>query len=364
MLSKEMSTIQHVKGRGAPSNKPPTRFNLNAKIPDGDWLDDKTDVDGRPSPPQTTVTEEHPASILTFNKSPDLPFDRSVNAYRGCEHGCIYCYARPTHAYHDLSPGIDFETRLFAKPDAARLLRATLSKPDYKAAPIAIGTNTDPYQPIEGRYRITRSILELMHETQHPIVVTTKSDRVTSDIDLLAALARNQLVGVALSVTSVDPVLSRKLEPRAPTPQKRLDAVRMLVDAGVYVHVNIAPIIPSITDHEIENIVAAAAAAGASSVSSIPIRLPHEVAPLFREWLEIHFPDRAQKVMNIIQNLRGGKDNDPNFGSRMRGQGVWADLIRNRIRIARNKSELSGSKWCVRSDLFIRPSRDGQMSLF
>jgi DNA repair photolyase len=359
-----MTPATPTKGRGAPSNATPVRFNLQSRMDDGDWLDQREKIDGPVGKLTTTVTEEHPASILTFNTSPDLPFDRSVNAYRGCEHGCIYCYARPTHAYHDLSPGLDFETRLFAKPDAAMLLRQTLANKAYKAAPIAIGTNTDPYQPIEGRYRITRSILELMVETRHPIVITTKSNRVLDDIDLLQLQAKDNLTGVAISVTSLDPILSRKLEPRAPAPRMRLQAVRELSAEGIYVHVNISPIIPAITDTEIEALVSAAAAHGASSVSWIPIRLPHEVAPLFREWLAVHFPDRAQKVMNIIQDLRGGRDNDPGFGTRMRGQGVWAELIRTRMSIAMKKNGLSNSKWSVRSDLFTPPSLDGQMSLF
>ncbi len=351
-------------GRGAPANATPLRFNLKERLPDGDWLDERDALDGSVPPLKTTVTEEFPKSILSFNSSPDLPFDRSVNAYRGCEHGCVYCYARPSHAYHDLSPGLDFESKLFAKPGAAGLLRKTLAKPGYKPATIAIGTNTDPYQPIERTYRITRGILQLCLETRHPIVITTKSARVLEDIDLLVELSKLGLTGVALSVTSLDPQLAGILEPRASAPAKRLDAVRKLSKAGVYVHVNIAPIIPAITDHEIEAIVEAAAEHGASSVSWIPVRLPHELAPLFREWLGVHYPDRADKVMNIIRDMRGGKDNDSEYFSRMRGQGAWADLIRMRMQIAKRKHGLTGSKWGVRSDLFVPPNLDGQMSLF
>jgi DNA repair photolyase len=353
-----------IAGRGAPANIVPVRFNMMAREVDGDWLDARSLLDGPVPRLQTTVTEEYPKSILSFNTSPDLPFDRSINAYRGCEHGCVYCYARPSHAYHDLSPGLDFESKLFAKPNAAELLRKTLAKPGYKAAPIAIGTNTDPYQPIERTYRITRSILHLCLETRHPIVITTKSARVLEDMDLLVELSKLGLTGVALSVTSLDPKLAGILEPRASAPAKRLDAVRKLSAAGVYVHVNIAPIIPAITDHEIEAIVEAAAAQGASSVSWIPVRLPHELAALFREWLAVHFPDRAEKVMNIIRDMRGGKDNDAEFFSRMRGQGAWADLIKTRMQIAKRKHGLAGSKWAVRSDLFCPPNLDGQMSLF
>ncbi len=353
-----------VKGRGAPDNLVPTRFNLKERVADGDWLDSRSDLDGGPPPLKTIVTEEYAKSILSFNSSPDIPFDRSVNAYRGCEHGCVYCFARPTHAYHDLSPGQDFESRLFAKPNAAEILRKTLAKPGYRPAPIAIGTNTDPYQPIERTYRITRSILKLMVETSHPIVITTKSARVLEDMDYLTELAARQLTGVAISVTSLDPQIARTLEPRASSPATRLAAVRKLAEAGVYTHVNIAPIIPGITDHEIEAIAAAAAENGASSISWIPVRLPHEVAPLFRKWLDAHFPERASKVMNQIRDMRGGKDNDAEFFTRMRGQGPWAELMRTRVNIAKRKHGLDGSKWNVRSDLFVAPNLDGQMNLF
>jgi DNA repair photolyase len=352
------------KGRGAPDNVVPTRFNLNARVADGDWLDACEALDGGQRPLKTTVTEETAKSILSFNASPDVPFDRSVNAYRGCEHGCVYCFARPTHAYHDLSPGLDFESRLFAKPNAADILRKTLAKPGYRPAPIAIGTNTDPYQPIERSYRITRSVLALMVETSHPIVITTKSARVLDDLDLLVQLASKQLTGVAISVTTLDSKIARTLEPRASSPATRLAAVRKLADAGIYAHVNISPIIPAITDHEIEDIAAAAAEHGASSISWIPVRLPHEVAPLFRHWLDVHFPDRAAKVMNLIREMRGGKDNDAEFFTRMQGQGPWADLIRARMKIAKNRHGLHSSKWNVRSDLFVPPNLDGQLSLF
>ena len=244
------------------------------------------------------------------------------------------------------------------------MLRATLAKPGYKPATIAIGTNTDPYQPIERTYRITRAILALMIETSHPIVITTKSARVVEDMDYLVQLAAKQLTGVAISVTSLNAKLARILEPRASSPMTRLAAVRKLAEAGVYAHVNIAPIIPAITDGEIEAIVDAAAEHGASSVSWIPIRLPHEVAPLFRDWLDVHFPDRAAKVMNHIQEMRGGKDNDPEFFTRMKGQGAWAELIRTRMRIAVRKHGLESSKWRVRNDLFVPPNVDGQLSLF
>ncbi len=326
-----------IRGRGAQNAAVPQRFGLAAREADGDWLDERAIVDGSGDHPvenlQTTVTEERAKSILTFNRSPDIPFDRSLNAYRGCEHGCIYCFARPTHAYHDLSPGLDFETKLFAKPDAARLLRETLAKRSYRCAPIAMGTNTDPYQPIEGRYRITRQVLEVCLEARQPVTITTKSDRVLRDIDLLTEMAKERLVAVGISVTSLDPGLSGLLEPRAAAPAKRLAALGQLAAAGVPAHVSIAPVIPAVTDLFIENILSEAAGRGVTSASWIMLRLPHEVAPLFREWLGLHFPDRADKVMAIVRSVRGGRDNDPSFFTRMRPEGTWAELFRARFRL-------------------------------
>jgi DNA repair photolyase len=343
----------------------PQRFGLAAREADGDWLDMQDAVDGDPAKLRTTVIEEHPKSILSFNRSPDVPFDRSINAYRGCEHGCVYCYARPSHAFHDLSPGLDFETKLFAKPDAPRLLRETLAKRGYRPAPIAMGTNTDPYQPIEGRYRITRAVLELCLECRHPVTITTKSDRVLRDLDLLAELARHGLTAVGISVTSLDPRLSANLEPRAAAPAKRLAALGKLVNAGVPAHVSIAPIIPAITDAFLEGILEQAAAQGVQSASWIMLRLPHEVAPLFREWLAVHYPDRAAKVMAAVQSMRAGRDNDPDFFTRMKPQGVWADLFRQRFRKA-------CARWGINraEDLtldcrqFRAPALDGQLPLF
>lgn len=357
-------TLPPITGRGAPSNPRPTRTGSAERVLDGDWLDAAELIDGAPPPLRTTVTVEHPKTIIARNTSPDIGFDRSINPYRGCEHGCIYCYARPTHAFHDLSPGLDFESRLFAKPDAARLLRAELAKRGYVAAPLAIGTNTDGYQPIERDWRITRSVIEVLAETRHPLLVTTKSDRLLRDIDLLAAMARDNLVGVAVSVTTLDPGLARTLEPRAPHPKRRLDAIRRLIDAGVPTQVNISPIIPAITDHEIEAIVAAAAQAGAIRASYILMRLPFEVAPLFRAWLAAHYPDRADKVMHMVQDIRGGRDNDAGFFTRMKGQGVWADLIRARVKRAARAHGLDRRFPPLRSDLFRPPERNGQMELF
>ena len=350
-------------GRGAPENRTPTRFGLAVREADGDWLDAREELDGELPPLRTSVTVEKPRTIIARNVSPDVGFDRSINPYRGCEHGCIYCFARPTHAFHDLSPGLDFESKLFAKPDAAALLRKELANPRYLCAPIAIGTNTDPYQPIEGKWRIMRSIVEVLAETNHPLFITTKSDRVTRDIDLLAKMAEKQLVSVALSVTSLTPEISRTLEPRAPAARKRLAAVKALSAAGVPTTVAIAPVVPGITDCEMEEIVAAAAEAGARGVFYLPVRLPHEVAPLFRAWLDEHFEERAGKVMSIIQSLRGGRDNDPNWFSRMRGQGPWADLLATRFNIARKKNGFGDERIKLRTDLF-KPPQGPQLRLF
>jgi DNA repair photolyase len=350
--------------RGAPSNRTPTRFGLAERIADGDWLDDIAEIDGAQPPPRTTVTVEKPRTIIARNTSPDVPFDRSINAYRGCEHGCIYCFARPTHAFHDLSPGIDFETKLFAKPDAAALLRAELAKPSYRCAPIAMGTNTDPYQPIERDWRITRQCIEVLAECDHPLMITTKSDRVVRDIDLLSPMAAKGLTSVMVSVTTLDPRIAMTLEPRAPSPRKRLAAIRALAEAGIPVQVSVSPLIPAITDHETEAILQAAAEAGATRCSFIPVRLPHEVAPLFHAWLDAHFPDRAGKVMSIIQSIRGGQhDNDPRFGQRMRGSGPWYDLMLTRFKLARRRYGLEGRRVELRTDLF-RPPSGAQGRLF
>lgn len=357
------------KGRGAPSSAVPTRFGLATRELDGDWLDDRALVDNLADKPadslRTTVTEERARSILTFNQSPDIPFDRSINAYRGCEHGCIYCFARPTHAWHDLSPGLDFETRLFAKPDAAALLRRTLARPGYRCAPIAMGTNTDPYQPIEGRYRITRAVLEVCLEARQPVTITTKSDRVLRDLDLLRELTAQDLVAVGISVTSLDPRLSGLLEPRAAAPAKRLEALARLVEAGVPAHVSVAPVIPAITDEFLERILAEAAARGVKSASWIMLRLPHEVAPLFREWLALHYPERAAKVMGIVQSVRNGRDNDPSFFSRMKPTGTWADLFRARFRLTCRRLGLNGRDHALKLDStrFRPPAPDGQLAL-
>lgn len=349
--------------RGATHNRESIRFNLPERQADGDWLDAREDIDGELPPLRTTVTVEKPKTILTRNQSPDIAFDRSVNPYRGCEHGCIYCFARPTHAYHDLSPGLDFETKLFAKPDAPALLRETLAKRGYVCQPIAFGTNTDPYQPIEAEWRITRGCIEVLSECDHPITITTKSDRVTRDIDLLAPMAAKGLAAVMVSVTSLDPKVARTVEPRAPHPERRLAAVAKLRAAGIPVYVSLSPVIPQITDGEMEHIMERAAEAGALGCFYLPVRLPHEVAPLFRAWLDTHFPDRAGKVMATIQSIRGGRDNDPNFHTRFRGQGPWAELLRTRFKRAARRYGLDKEYIPLRRDLF-RPPAGAQGELF
>lgn len=347
-------------GRGAPVNTRSARFDDPAREADGDWLDARGDIDD-PAPLRTQVAFETPRTVITRNASPDIGFDRSINAYRGCEHGCIYCFARPTHAYLGLSPGLDFESRLTAKQGVPELLRAELSKRTYVPRPIALGTNTDPYQPIEATYRITRGILEVLAEFRHPVTITTKSDRVARDIDILGPMAAQGLASVAISVTSLDRTIARTLEPRAPTPTRRLAAMRALADAGVPVFVSVSPVVPGVTDHEIEAILSAAAQAGASGAFSLPVRLPHEVAPLFRAWLDAHYPDRAAKVMALIRDMRGGRDNDPDFHTRFRGQGPYADMLRTRFRLARDRLGLINAKFDLRTDLFRVPTAQGSL---
>ncbi|MGC6399542.1 PA0069 family radical SAM protein [Sphingomonas sp. FW199] len=349
--------------RGATHNPVPRRFGLADRQADGDWLDNRALIDGEPRPIRTSVTVESPRTIITRNQSPDVPFDRSVNPYRGCEHGCIYCFARPTHAFHDLSPGLDFETRLFAKLDAPTRLRAELARTGYQCRPIAFGTNTDAYQPIEREWRIMRGCLEVLAECRHPLTITTKSDRLLRDLDVLRPMAAQGLCAVMISITSLDPRITMTLEPRAPHPEKRLAAIAKLTEAGIPVYVSLSPVIPAITDGEMEAILSRAAEAGARAAFFMPVRLPHEVAPLFRAWLETHYPDRAGKVMAIINSLRGGRDNDPEFFTRMRGQGEWAALLRTRFQIASRRLGLTSERLDLRCDLF-RPPAGPQGDLF
>lgn len=351
-----------VKGRGTSGN-PEGRFARDTR----EQVDDGWEHWDEPLPPlATTVQAEHARSIISRNDSPDIPFEQSINPYRGCETGCSYCYARPSHAYMDLSPGLDFETRLFYKAGAANLLQEALRKPGYRCTPIAFGTNTDPYQPIEKKLRVTRSLIEVLAACHHPLTIVTKHTMVLRDLDLLSDLATQELVRVFVSVTSLDAGLKRTLEPRAASPQARLSAVRSLADAGVPVGVMIAPVIPAVTDSELESIVAAAADAGATSVAWQMLRLPFEVSALFRTWLEEHLPDRAGHVMSLMQQIRGGRDNDPRFGHRMRGDGAFAALIDHRFRVALRKVGLQASgRHRLRTDLFRPPARAGdQGSLF
>jgi DNA repair photolyase len=287
--------------------------------------------EGHSHAPGTQVLEETAKSILTRNQSPDLPFNVTLNPYRGCEHGCIYCFARPSHAYLGLSPGLDFESRIFAKVNAPDLLMQELAKPSYVPQPIALGVNTDAYQPCERERKLTRRVLEVLHECEHPVAAITKSSLIERDIDLLAPMAEKNQAIVAITITTLDPHIARTLEPRAAAPSRRLRTIRTLTEAGIPVGVSIAPVIPFITEPDLERILEAVVDAGAVNASYIVLRLPWEVSPLFRQWLEVHFPERAKRVMNRIQEMRGGKDYEPDFGKRMRGEGIWAELIRQRF---------------------------------
>lgn len=314
----------------------------------------------------TVVRAEAAKSIISRNRSPDVPFEQSINPYRGCEHGCVYCFARPTHSYLDLSPGLDFETRLYYKQNAAELLEAELRKPRYVCKPITIGANTDPYQPIERERRITRQLLETMLEYRHPVSLITKGSLIERDLDLLSDLARLDLVSVHVSVTSLDSTLKRNLEPRAASAAARLRMIERLAASGVPVGTLIAPVIPALTDHELESIVERVAAAGASSAGYVLLRLPHEVAGLFVEWLETHYPDRARHVMSLVRQSRGGRDYDSGWGQRMRGSGQFADLIETRFRLACRRHGLDRRRDdALRTDRFHLPPREGdQMGLF
>lgn len=335
------------RGRGAGVN-PSGRFEPTSRhVFDDGWetIEDLAEF-------KTDVQVERPRTIITRNDSPDISFDRSINPYRGCEHGCVYCFARPTHSYMGLSPGLDFESRLFAKPDAARLLDKELSREGYEPRTIAIGTNTDPYQPIERKYRIMREVLEVLEARQHPVGIVTKSALVTRDIDILARMAEKGLAKVAFSVTSMDRVLARTMEPRAATPTRRLEAMRLLDEAGIPVSVMVAPLVPGLNDHEIERILDSAANAGAREAGYIILRLPLEVAPIFKDWLLRHYPDRYRHVMSLIRSMRDGKDYDAEWGKRMKGSGPYAWQIGRRFEIAAKKLGLNQERRRLRTDLF------------
>jgi len=311
-------------------------------------------------PFKTEVQVEKPRTIITRNESPDISFDRSINPYRGCEHGCVYCFARPTHAFMGLSPGLDFESKLFAKPDAARMLERELSKPGYQPRTIAIGTNTDPYQPIEKQYRIMREILEVLEARGHPVGIVTKSALVTRDIDILSRMAERGLAKVALSVTTMDRMLARTMEPRASTPTKRLEAIRQLSDAGIPASVMVAPIIPGLNDPEMERILDSARAAGAREAGYVILRLPLEVAPIFKDWLLRHYPDRYRHVMSLIRSMRDGKDYDSEWGKRMKGAGPYAWQIGRRFEIAAKRLGLNVERRQLRTDQFVAGSGAGE----
>ena len=342
------------RGRGALTNES-GRFEKSARV----LLDDGWGTIDSPPPLKTHVTDETPRTIITRNSSPDISFDRSINPYRGCEHGCVYCFARPTHAYMGLSPGLDFESRLFAKPNAAALLEKELARKGYEVAPIAMGTNTDPYQPIEQRYRITRGVLEVLSAYNHPVTIVTKSARVTRDLDILSDMAKRSLVKVALSVTTLDAKLARTMEPRASTPSRRMDAIRLLSEAGVPTGVMVAPVIPALNDSEIEKILTGAAYAGATSAGFVLLRLPLEIKDLFREWLEENEPGRAAHVISLIRSMRGGKDYDAEWGKRMRGSGPYAWQIGRRFEIAMKRLGLDRGRWKLDCSKFRVPPRAG-----
>jgi DNA repair photolyase len=346
---------QPFKGRGAASN-PAVRFEATTREATHDgWYEDEI-VEHLTE----TVLPDRARSVITTNDSPDVGFDQSINPYRGCSHGCVYCFARPTHAYLGLSPGLDFETKLFYKADAVKILEGELAKPKYVCKPIALGINTDGYQPLEKRLEVTRGILAVLARCRHPVTIVTKSALILRDLDLLRDLAQDRLVSVMLSITSLTNDIKRTLEPRAASPLARLRVVEQLAQAGIPAGVLVAPVIPAITDHEMEDILAAAKQAGAGSAGYVLLRLPHEVKILFREWLDQHYPDRAKHVMSLINQTRGGKDYDAEFGRRMIGTGPYAELLRTRFELARRKCGFDDAheRHDLRTDLFRPPARD------
>ena len=352
------------RGRGAATNVS-GRFEAEKR----EAFDDGWTREEAPEPLATEVTWERPKAIITRNNSPDISFDRSINPYRGCEHGCFYCYARPSHAFMGLSAGLDFETRLFAKERAAELLERELASPKYRPAPIAFGANTDPYQPIERQYRITRSLIETLAEARHPLSIVTKSNLILRDLDLLAPMAREGLVKVFVSVTTLDRKLAREMEPRAPTPEKRLEAIEKLNDAGVPAGVMAAPVIPAINDEELETILTRAYSAGAREASYVVLRLPGELRDMFREWLQVHYPDRLKRAVSLMQSMREGKDYEAQWGKRMAGSGPYAWMIGRRFETAARRLGYTETPRALRTDLFRKPTlaasgSGAQLSLF
>ena len=357
-----------IKGRGATSRVAGRFEKRIASGEDDGWgsvYADAFDADGEPRAPlRTQVTEERARSIISRNQSPDIGFSQSINPYRGCEHGCVYCFARPSHAYLDLSPGLDFETKLYAKTNAAERLREELAKPGYVPSEFALGINTDAYQPIERRYRITRQVLEVLAETKHPVHFVTKGGLIERDLDLLAPMARDGLVKVHFSITTLDNALAARMEPRATAPHGKLRAMRALAEAGVPVGVMVAPVVPMVSDHELEHILEAAHAHGAREAGYVLLRLPHELKQVWREWLSLHYPERAAHVMSLVRQMRGGKDYDSAFGSRMRGEGPFAQLIQQRFRKAHARLGFTRLP-ALDTSKFIRPRKPTpQGSLF
>ena len=323
---------------------------------DDGWGSLAQSFDPEALPPATQIIEECAQRILSSNQSPDIPFDQSINPYRGCEHGCIYCFARPTHSYLNLSPGLDFETRIIAKVNAAERLRATFARPSYVPRLTCIGTATDAYQPVERTLGLTRALIEVLQEYRHPFSVLTKSSGIERDLDLLQPMAEQRLVSCYISITTLDPALARILEPRAASPQRRLRTLKTLASAGVPVGVSVSPLIPFLNEPELERILEAAAEAGARSAFCIPLRLPWEVNPLFQDWLQRHVPERAARIMARVREMRGGKDNDARFGSRMRGEGIWAELLSQRLRKACARLGLSRERQPLDLSLLCRPA--------
>ena len=359
-LVKQDLQTERAKGRGAVSNVD-SRYSAVTRhgVCDG-W----TRSDDVPTL-RTQVSVEHPRSAITYNRSPDLPFDRSLNPYRGCEHGCVYCFARPTHAYLGLSPGLDFETRLVARPGMDAVLRRELGRKSYRVAPLAIGTNTDPYQPVEQDYGIMRACLEVLAACGHPVAIVTKGTLIERDLDILGDMARRGLVRVGVSVTTLDADLCRRMEPRAPSPKRRLQMIERLSAAGVPVRIMASPLVPALTDPEMEAILAAGKAAGARTASWIMLRLPREVSPLWQEWLATHYPDRAERVMSKLRDMHGGKDYDARWGHRMRGTGAYAEMVSHRFRLALRRLGLRSDAPPMRTDLFRPPNTpEDQLSLF
>lgn len=354
------------KGRGAMSNMQGRFERVQRESFDDGWTESvdehQHEAEILPAKLVTQVTIEQAKSVLTRNRSPDIRFDVSLNPYRGCEHGCIYCFARPSHAYLDLSPGLDFETKLYAKKNAAERLREELAKPSYRCEPIALGVNTDAYQPIEREHRVTREVLEVLHEVDHPVALITKSSLIERDIDLLAPMAEKRLVFADITIATLDTDIARTLEPRAATPSRRLRTIRELSAAGIVVGVSVAPTIPFITEPDLERILEAAQEAGARYASYVVLRLPWEVRPLFLEWLEAHYPDRADRVMNRVREMRGGKDYDADFSQRMSGTGIWADFLRQRFYKAADRLGLSYKRLRLDTSRFRAPERSSLAS--